>query len=68
MNGCQTGEESQKGFPGGPVIKHPPAEARDRDSIPGPGRPTSRGAVLWATVAEAPVPQRPPSTTQEALQ
>ena len=25
-------------FPGGPVVKNPPANARDMDSIPGPGR------------------------------
>ena len=27
------------GFPGGSVVKHPPANARDTASIPGPGRP-----------------------------
>ena len=27
-----------KGFPGGLVVKHPPANARDVDSIPGWGR------------------------------
>ena len=25
-------------FPGGPVVKNPPANARDTGSIPGPGR------------------------------
>ena len=27
-----------KDFPGGPVVKNPPANARDTGSIPGPGR------------------------------
>ena len=26
------------GFPGGPVVKNPPCNARDPGSIPGPGR------------------------------
>ena len=25
-------------FPGGPVVKNPPADAEDMDLIPGPGR------------------------------
>ena len=29
-------------FPGGSVVKNPPANARDTGSIPGPGRPPSR--------------------------
>ena len=27
-----------KGFPGGSVMKNPPANARDAGSVPGPGR------------------------------
>ena len=27
-----------RGFPGGSVVKHPPASLRDMGSIPGPGR------------------------------
>ena len=30
-------------FPGGPVVKNPPASAEDTGSIPGPGR----SHVLW---------------------
>ena len=30
--------EIHKGFPGGSVVKNPPAIARDVDSIPGSGR------------------------------
>ena len=28
-----------RGFPGGAVVKNPPANAGDRGSSPGPGRP-----------------------------
>ena len=28
----------KQGFPGGTVVKNPPANARDTGSIPGPGR------------------------------
>ena len=28
----------RQGFPGGAVVKNPPANARDTGSIPGPGR------------------------------
>ena len=33
------------GFPGGPVVKNPPANAADMGSIPGLGNPTRRGAT-----------------------
>ena len=54
------------GFPGGSVVKNPPASARDMDSIPGSGRSSGGGngnplqysclenpkdrAAWWATV------------------
>ena len=31
-------KEIRGGFPGGPVVKNPPCNARDTSSIPGPGR------------------------------
>ena len=31
-------KEDVSDFPGGPVVKNPPANAGDRGSIPGPGR------------------------------
>ena len=31
------------GFPGGSVVKNPPADARDTDSIPGSGRSPGEG-------------------------
>ena len=34
-----------KGFPGGAVVKNPPANAGDTDSIPGPGR----SHMPWST-------------------
>ena len=30
--------KQSQGFPGGPVVKNPPADAQDAGSIPGPGR------------------------------
>ena len=30
--------KTNKGFPGGPVVKNLPCNARDTSSIPGPGR------------------------------
>ena len=32
-------------FPGGTVVKNPPASAGDMDSIPGLGRPTCHGTA-----------------------
>ena len=32
-------------FPGGPVVKNPPAKAEDAGLIPGPGNPTCHGAA-----------------------
>ena len=55
-----------EGFPGGTVVKNPPANAGDTGSIPGPGRshmPQSNEACapqllsLQATTTEARVPQ-----------
>ena len=34
---------SIEGFPGGAVVKNPPANAEDRSSIPGLGRSSGRG-------------------------
>ena len=31
-------KKSEQGFPGGSVVKYPPANAGDTGSIPGPGR------------------------------
>ena len=36
---------SKGDFPGGAVVKNPPANAGDMGSSPGPGRPTCRGAT-----------------------
>ena len=33
------------GFPGGPVVKNPPCNARDTDLIPGPEDPTCHRAT-----------------------
>ena len=41
------------GFPGGSVIRSPPANAEDSGSIPGPGR----HHVLWSSQAHAPQPR-----------
>ena len=40
MGGCQERPYLKKdeGFPGGAVVKNPPANAGDTGSIPGPGR------------------------------
>ena len=38
------------GFPGGTVVKNPPANAGDTGSIPGPGR----SHVRWSSQARAP--------------
>ena len=38
------------GFPGGPVVENPPANAGDIGSIPGPGRPHPHlPAHAWGT-------------------
>ena len=34
-----------RGFPGGSVVKNPPANVGDMSLIPGPGRPTCCGAT-----------------------
>ena len=44
-----------RGFPGGPVVKNPPAKAGDTDLIPGPGRSTSRRELNPRTTATGPV-------------
>ena len=35
---CRSGLLNQKGFPGGAVVRNPPANAGDTGSCPGPGR------------------------------
>ena len=42
---CCTETPNARGFPGGPVVKSPPANAGDTGSLPGPGR----SQVPWAT-------------------
>ena len=42
---CCTEMPTARGFPGGPVVKSPPANAGDAGSLPGPGR----FHVPWAT-------------------
>ena len=37
----------KRDFPGGPVVKNPPANAGDMNSIPGPGR----SHMLWVNLA-----------------
>ena len=67
------------GFPGGSVVKNPPANVEDTGLTPGQGRfhvmeqlspcATTTEPVLWspqASVTEAPVPYRPCSATREA--
>ena len=36
---------NKQGFPGGAVVKNPPANTEDLGSSPGPGDPTCRGAT-----------------------
>ena len=59
---------SLQGFPGGSVVKHPPANARDTGSIPGLGRPHKRWSdkARVATTTEASVLYSPWSATREA--
>ena len=50
--------KSLRGFPGGAVVKSPPADAGDTGSSPGPGRSHMRGATkpmrhnYWACALE----------------
>ena len=37
-------KQRDRGFPGGAVVKNPPANAGDTDSSPGPGR----SHMLWS--------------------
>ena len=46
---------SLEGFPGGPVVKNPPADAGEEDSTPGPGTKTPHA---WAA--------KPITTTTES--
>ena len=42
--------KTNRGFPGGAVVKNPPANAGDTGSSPGPGR----SHMLWGNKARAP--------------
>ena len=42
----------QRDFPGGPVVKNPPANTEDTGSIPGPGR-SHTPCNYWAAASEA---------------
>ena len=50
------------GFPGGAVVKNPPANAGDTGSSPGPGR----SHMPWSNKAHAPQLLSPHATTTEA--
>ena len=50
-----------KGFPGGAVVKNPPANAGDTGSNPGQGR----SHMLWSNKARAPQLLSPRATTTE---
>ena len=68
-----------RGFPGGSVVRNPPADAGDTVSVPGPGR-SHRGALkpcfttidpsglgsLGTTTTEAYEPQSPCCATRKA--
>ena len=49
-------------FPGGPVVKNPPARGRGMGSIPGPGR----SHMPWSNKACVPQLLSPPAATAEA--
>ena len=49
------------GFPGGAVVKNPPANARDTGLIPDPGR----SHTLWSNEAPAPQLLSPRAATTE---
>ena len=49
------------GFPGGSVVKNPPADAGDTGSIPDPGR----SHVPWSTSRTEPVIQGPRAASPE---
>ena len=51
-----------RGFPGGAVVKNPPANAADIGSSPGPGR----SHMLRSNEARVPQLLSPPVTTTEA--
>ena len=48
-------KKGRGGFPGGPVVKNPPADAGEEDSTPGPGTKTPHA---WAA--------KPITTTTES--
>ena len=56
------------GFPGGAVVKNPPANAGDTGSSPGPGRSHMRASQLLGLRSRAHEPQllSPHATTTEA--
>ena len=43
----QGARKTSEGFPGGPVVRNPPANGGDTGLIPGPGR----SHVLWSSQA-----------------
>ena len=53
--------EKLRGFPGGAVVKNPPANAGDTGASPGPGR----SHMLWSNLARVPQLLSPCATTTE---
>lgn len=56
-------------FPGGPVVKNPPAHTGDTGSIPGLGTkiPHATGQLSLCSATTEPVLQSPEATTTKAL-
>ena len=54
ITGLKKIKKVKENFPGGPLVKNPPANAGDMDLIPGPGKSHMlQGQLsLWATTAE----------------
>ena len=52
-------KRGQVDFPGGPVVKNPPCNAENADSIPGQGRVHTPQGYLspWAAVTETQAPR-----------
>ena len=74
---CLSIKRNNQGFPGGSVVKNPPANAGDTGSIPGPGRPHTpqttkpHSHCAWAlsprlTATEALEPPSPHSAREGA--
>ena len=53
-------------FPGGPVVESPSVNAGDMGSMPGPGRPTDRGATKPGATTTEPELGSLCSATREA--